>query len=320
MTKLPDQIDPAYFHKAFRLRPARWQEAVRDLCRRHRLPFQPFQPFSDGSNLVAGVGERWIVKIFPPFHRHQWESEHRVLRYLNGRVEVPIPELPACGEAENGWTFVIITRLSGESLETAWPQCTPEEKAGLLRSIGRIMAQVHALPVGELHSLEPHWEAFLAGQVAGALHRHRRLGMPDWFLDDLDRFLRQAFPLLPERAELVILTGEYTPFNLLVEGEPGKRRIAGMIDFGDAMTGFREYDLLGPILFLAQGDAVLTRAFLKAYGYDDDKIDAGLRRRLMVLALLHRYSNFTVQVRIPGWQERTDSLENLEKLIFDGIG
>ena len=313
--RLPAAIDPTDFDERYRLDAGQWMGAIREVCESHGITFLEPAAFGDGSNLVVAVGQR-VVKIFPPFHRHQWESEHRVLARLGGRVDIPIPELVASGEREDGWTYVILSRLPGVTLERVWPDCSLAEKADLLALIGEMMAEVHSVPVGDVANLEPAWGGFLAGQVARCRARHERLGMPRWFVEGVEAFVEEAMPMLPSAFEPVILTGEYTPFNLLVEQGGGRWGFSGMIDFGDAMVGFREYDLLGPIVFLGEGEPELIRSLLRGYGYEDSQLDEGLRRRLMLLQVLHRYSNFRVQVRIDGWESRAASFEALTGLLF----
>jgi hygromycin-B 7''-O-kinase len=58
-------------------------------------------------------------------------------------------------------------------------------------------------------------------------------------------FLQGPVPEGPD----VILTGEYTPFNLLHQGGG----LSALFDFGDGLVGPREYDWLGPMCFLAAG-------------------------------------------------------------------
>ena len=314
---LPSHIDPAAFDEHYRLQPVLWQEAILETCARHGIPADRIRAFADGSNLIAAVDDQYVVKIFPPFHRHQWESEYRVLQVLNGRLTFPIPELIASGERTDGWFYVILSLVPGVSLEDVWANLTLSEKSVLLEQIGKMMAEVHAVPVPtQLESLEPHWTDFLARQITGCRERHRKLKLPAWFMAGLEEFVQQALPLLPFAPESVILTGEYTPFNLLVMNTSGLWHISGMIDFGDAMIGYREYDLLGPGLFLCEGNRELLQCLLRGYGYSDVQVDQDLRRRLMLLAVLHRYSNFPVQLRIPGWRERAKSIEELEELIW----
>lgn len=88
-----------------------------------------------------------------------------------------------------------------------------------------------------------------------------------------------------------------------------------MIDFGDAMVGFREYDFLGPLLFLCEGNPKLTSALFSGYRYSNLE-DKNLRKRLLLLAILHRYSNLNIQVRVEGWQSRVKSLKEFEDIVF----
>lgn len=314
--RLPEHIDPEYFDKTYRLQPERWRDAAAAICRTNGLPAAPVRAFADGSNLVAAVAGRYVVKIFPDFHRHQWESEYRVLAQLNRCIRVPVPELIASGEWPEGWTYVVMSCLPGTTLEELWPSLTLADKSALLFEIGSLMAEVHTVPAGPLATLEPEWNGFIARQRTRFPDRLLRQNLPVWFQEQMEAFVQQNFELLPMQPEPVLLTGEYTPFNLLAEQHNGRWRLSGMIDFGDAMTGFREYDLLGPAVFSGEGNPALLCSFFSGYGFPGGRIDAAQRRRLMLLLILHRYSNLHIQVRIPGWENRVQSIEELEQLIW----
>ena len=60
----------------------------------------------------------------------------------------------------------------------------------------------------------------------------------------LPAYLDSSKEILPEFKKPVILTGEYTPMNFLVNQVDGVWHISGLIDFGDTMLGLPEYDLL----------------------------------------------------------------------------
>jgi len=315
----PRELDFAYLDTQYRLQPELWREPFLRLWREKGPPADrdaTFQPFKDGTNLIAAMGEAWVMKVFPPFLRHQWESEYRVLQHLDGQLDLPIPKFFKAGEDEGAWTYVIMSCLSGVPLEKVWSRLPEDDKVAVLHDIGAIMARIHALPIGTLTTLSPAWNDFLPAQIQNCQARHRRLGMPFWFVDRVDDLVRESRSLLPDTFEAVLLTGEYTPFNLLVEDKPRVQVIAGMIDFGDAMTGFREYDLLGPLLFSCEGKGYLVNALLEGYGIAPKDRDKTLRRRLYLLAILHRYSYFKAQVRIPDWDKRVHSLDELENLIW----
>jgi hygromycin-B 7''-O-kinase len=314
----PSGLDPKEFDRSYRLKPDQWREPFLALWKLHGPDpdlASAFQPFSDGSNLIAALGPDWIMKVFPPELRHQWVSEWRVMQHLDDRLALPIPRFYKAGE-ENGWTFIIMSRLPGVTLEKVWPRLRDDARAAVLHDIGRIMARVHTVPPGELQDLPPLWKDFLPAQIQGCRNRHERRGMPTWFVSAVDAFVQDNLSLIPTDFQPVILTGEYTPFNLLVPDTGPVKAISGMIDFGDAMIGCHEYDLLGPLLFSCEGRAEWVAALLNGYGYTPEQQDHALRRRLFLLQILHRYSDFKAQMRVPGWEERAKSLEDLEELIW----
>ena len=150
----------------------------------------------------------------------------------------------------------------------------------------------------------PPWSGFLAGQRERCAGRQQRTGLPPHLLGQLDEFLQGDVP----QGAVVILTGEYTPMNLLAQ----HGRLCGMFDFGDGLVGPREYDWLGPLCFLAAGSAARCSAFLGGYGAT---MDAATRLALLRLLLLHRYSNPPVQIAVPGWQQAAN-FKDLAALIW----
>ena len=81
------------------------------------------------------------------------------------------------------------------------------------------------------------------------------------------------------------------------------------------MTGWGEYDLLGPSAFMTAGMPRRVQSLLVGFGYSAADIDATLKRRLMALMLLHRASDPVRHIRIDG-QEKADDLFELQDLIW----
>lgn len=313
--QLPSNLTIQEFDQSFRLKPEKWRSAVIECCDKHTLPSEDIVAFSEGTNLVASVNGSHIVKIFPPFLKHQWESEHRVLTHLHGKVGTQIPDLIASGRRSDDWYYVIITKLEGITFEGVWHQFSLAEKEKILGQVGQIMGTVHQVEIGDLKNIQPEWNRFIEKQKINALKRHSRLNMPMWFLEQMPEYLERNQTLLPTDFNPVILTGEYTPFNMMTDVIKNSV-VTGMIDFGDAMVGYNHYDLLGPCVFMAEGKPELVRALFKGYGLNPNQINEDLRRRLMVLLILHRYSNFQGQVRIPDWDKHVSTITELEKLIW----
>src|ERR1700722_9489463 len=308
MHALPNLPNSEAF-KAWRADASRWLPAALDIARGHGLPHASPHPFLTGTNLVVGL-DGLVLKIFPPLLRAQFISERISLSQLRGHVSIPIPEIVHEGERD-GWPYLVITRLRGMLGAEVWPARPEHQKERVPGQIGKTNAEVQRDPIGELSRIEPRWEPFMRERIEGCVARHRRLGLPQKYWEGLDEIVRDAATLIPMNGTPVILTGEYIPENFLLSCEGGNWRLSGLIDFGDVLTGWGEYDLLGPSAFMTAGIPRRVRSLFEGFGYSKADIDPALKRRLMTLALLHRASDFVRQICIEDWQHKAGDLFEL---------
>lgn len=278
---------------ALQAEPARWIGVLAALGARHSSA--PALPAGSGTVLVALFGTEVVVKLYPPFLHDHFRFERALLDHLHGRLTLPTPRLLET-VAHGGWHGLVMTLLPGTPLDQVWPALPQAGRCALLHRIGRVAAEVHALPTGPMPALAPRWADFLRTQRERCAARQQRTGLPPHLQAQLAGFLQGPLPEGPD----VVLTGEYTPFNLLHEAG----RLSGMFDFGDGLVGPREYDWLGPMCFLAAGDAARLDAFFD--GYHGRPFDRARREPLLRLLLLHRYSNLPAQIAVPGWQAAPD--------------
>jgi hygromycin-B 7''-O-kinase len=302
-------------YRAWRADPSRWLPVAMEIARSHGIASTSLQVFATGTNLVVGLGGELILKIFPPMLRAQFVSEHGSLAQLRGRVKIPIPEIVAEGERD-GWLYLIITRLPGALGADVWVSLPEADKERVLAEIGATIADVQRVPPGPLLAIEPRWDLFMRRQMEGCRARHERLGLAAKFLDGLDDLLCDGAELIPMHEPPVILTGEYIPENFLLTQRDGRWHLCGLIDFGDVLTGWRDYDLLGPSAFMAAGRPRRVLSLLEGFGYARSDINFTLKRRLMALMLLHRASDLNRHICIDGWQGKVDDLLQLQELIW----
>jgi len=314
MHSLPSIKNIAAFH-AWRADASQWLPAALDIARGHGLACTTPHVFTTGTNLVVGLDGPFILKIFPPLLRAQFISERASLSRLRGRIGVAIPEIVCEGERDL-WPYLVITRLPGILGTQAWPDLPEDQRERVLTHLGATIAEVQRVPAGDLLDIEPRWATLMRGQIEGCRARHERLGLPQKFLDGLDDLLGDAAELIPLDAPPVILTGEYIPQNFLLSCQNGGWRLSGLIDFGDVLTGWSEYDLLGPSAFMSAGMPRRVRSLFEGFGYSKADIDFTLKRRLMALLLLHRASDPVRHICIEGWQHKADDLFQLQELIW----
>jgi hygromycin-B 7''-O-kinase len=301
--------------RAWRTDRSQWLPTAVEIAGSHALPCESIEAFPTGTNLVVALSNRLVLKLFPPMLRDQFVSERAALSQLSGRLGVPIPEIVLQGE-RGQWSYLVITRLGGILGTQAWPLLPEHQKENVLRQIGETIAEVQRAPIGELVLLEPNWEKFIQKQIEGCRARHQRLGLPQKYLAGLDCLLRQTTELIPMNAAPVILTGEYIPENILLSCQSGDWKLSGLIDFGDVMTGWGEYDLLGPSAFMTAGMPRRVHSLLHGFGYLAADINRALTRRLLILMLLHRASDPVRHICIEGWQDKADTLADLERLLW----
>ncbi len=271
MTLLPSSIDSAAFD-ALHDDPAAWRGLVEALAGELGLAAGDLRQETAGTVLVARLGHDRLLKVYPPFLRDHFEFERAMLGQLQGRLSVPTPGLLASGERD-GWPFLVMTQLRGTPLDAVWPQASEANKCELLRRIGTLACEVHALPAQAVQAAAPHapaWGDFVARQRVRCVERQRRTGLPAHLLAQVPDFVAGALPEGPD----VLLTGEYTPFNLFAARVGDGWRLAAMFDFGDGLVGPREYDALGPQCFLVAGDPARAAALDEGLGAT---IDAAMR-------------------------------------------
>lgn len=315
MTSFPQTIDRQGF-RAWRSNPENWLPIVADIAKGLALPSQNIEAFSTGTNLVVGIDDKLVLKVYPPFLWHQHFAERTTLPLLKGRTSVPVPEVIAEGERD-GWPLLVMSRLTGQLGVDVWPTLPEDQAQSVLKQIGQTIAEVQSAPLGDLASLNDQWPVFLRAQISNCRARHVRLGLPERFLGELDTLTAEALALIPPtKNPNVILTGEYIPENFLMTERNGRWELAGIIDFGDVMTGWHEYDLLGPSAFLTAGKPERVRNFLSGFGYSDSDLSPSLGRRLLALMFLHRASDPLRHVCIPGWENRVKTLRELQQLLW----
>lgn len=96
-----------------------FKDIVNKILAIHHLPKKPLMLFSEGTNVVFSYDNSLVIKLFPPFHQDQFESERLILKTLEGQISIEIPKLIYEGEIV-GWPYIIMTQLSGTLLEELW--------------------------------------------------------------------------------------------------------------------------------------------------------------------------------------------------------
>ncbi|MDB6096540.1 MAG: hypothetical protein JWM09_818 [Francisellaceae bacterium] len=80
-------------------------EAAKEIIATKDLANEPLAIFSEGTNIVFALGTDKVIKIYPPFHREQFDTESLVLSRLSGKLCIKTPQLLHKGEI-SGWPYI----------------------------------------------------------------------------------------------------------------------------------------------------------------------------------------------------------------------
>ncbi|MFJ8079011.1 phosphotransferase family protein [Streptomyces sp. NPDC096205] len=278
---------------------------VEDLCARLGLAGASLSRFADGSQPVYAVGDDLVLKLFPAAAAADGLAEGRVLAHLEDRLPVPTPRVRDFGTYENGWRYVLMSRLRGENLAGVWERLSRPQRERVVTEVGETLAVLHSLDPAPLADvLGPgDWGAFVDRQTAGAVEQQRRKGLSEAWLEQIPDFL--AATPLPRAPRPSLLHTEVMRQHFLAEmaemaemadmadmADPADGpRLTGLFDFEPAMIGDPAYDFVGVGLFVTRGDPALLARLCRAYGrtFRPDE--------LLAYTLLHVYSNLPWYIR-----------------------
>ncbi len=285
--RLPSASTPAEWD-ALLANDAALAGGVRTILGRHGLASAPVTRYDSGSLPVYAVGERRVLKLYPPDEAEHAAVEARTLAFVHGALPLPTPEVAATG-TQDGWHWLLMSQLRGRRLVDAWPELQPAEQDRVADDLGHGVAALHRLDTAPLRGLPPRWDAFVRAQRASAVERQRARGLGEPWLAQIDAFLEAWMP--PAIATPSLLHTELMREHLIVAQGPDGWRLNGLFDFEPAMLGDPMYEFASIGLFVSCGDARLLRRVLRAYGLADAALDDTLSCRLMAHAILHRYSH-----------------------------
>ena len=266
-----------------------WLQAASAICARHSLSHTTIRRSPQGENIIFFVDETAVIKIFAPF-RENYLRETTALAFAKGKLSIRTPDLLHTGELE-GWSYLVMSQLEGDASRAVWAEVGRRDRLEIISHLGIAMRELHTHDAPLRTALDRDWRGFLERQARESVERQRACGAnPEW-LESLPAYISSRLALLPAAHRLVFLHGDIHAGNLLLIRERGRWRIAGLIDFGDSLCGFHEYEFVAPGLLMVQGDGELQRALLLAYGYTDAQLDLDLRARLMLLTVLYECSD-----------------------------
>ncbi|MCD6291262.1 MAG: aminoglycoside 3'-phosphotransferase/choline kinase family protein [Anaerolineae bacterium] len=312
--RMPD-VETLEEYRAIYHREDVWRPIIEKICNRHELLDGPCTRGPDGTHIIYMVGRSYVVKLFVPLFQQDFVAERLVGKYLEGKLGIATPMIVAEGEI-GGWNYLIMTRVPGRPVGEIWEDMTKSDRQRIAAGVGQVIAVLRSLPVEGLEPITPDWAAFLSTQARTATTRHQ-LSEASWDpTQEIPAYLALLTQLRSEEFQPTLLLADITREHVLVSKNDGVWEVTSYVDFGDAMVGHPDYELIAPGLDIARGDRDILQALLLAAGYPESTLNEVLRQRLMAYTLMHRYVRLAdVIAAIPHARNAT-GLEELAHIIW----
>lgn len=262
---------------------AAFAPAIEHLRAAHSLTAVSYVRFTHGSCFTFDAGTL-VYKFYAPLFPEDFDRELLSLEFLAKKLAVPTPELVAAGMLDD-WHYIVMTRLSGETLLDLWPEMSPPDRARVSAAAGELLAAIHALEVPtELDVLNAPegWDAFIEQQLATVVERNSGSGIAETWIAQLPEFMASQAATMRARKRVFLHTEVGSP-HLLVH--PETLELTGLVDFEPSMVGNPGYDWPSIGLFLTPCDRASFRAFASAYGTPPPA------QEILAWHMIHRYGS-----------------------------
>ncbi|WP_299400147.1 phosphotransferase family protein [Pelagibius sp.] len=287
-----------------------WGPFIAEILARHGLS-------EDGAEPVAGINATYptflcgtvVVKLFGGFPT--WRQSHAAERAAMTKIAavpaIMAPRLLCEGrlydDAETPWPYLISSRMKGTAASRAGLSFA--DRRALAGDLGRLVRRVHALTVPDA-ARPSDWPAPSVAEAA------TRSSLPPHLAAQAEAFVA-ALP----SGDPVFVHGDLCANHVFVEDG----RLAGVIDWGDAMAADPHYEIIQVHRDLFACDTRLLRTFLEAGGWAPDRdfalrsLAQALHRQAIGLAQHHTMDVFEpVAARFPLHDIAT--LEELAETLF----
>jgi hygromycin-B 7''-O-kinase len=264
--------------------PDAWLPGVQEIAARNGIRADTVIRFARGENPVFSVNESVVVKLLPRRSARLALREMACLEWLAQCKTIPFPTLLGSGQLED-WSYLLSTKLPGRPLSERWAGIPGTAQEAVAAELGRLMATLHQIPLGDFAPGGIQWQDFVARSMSAWTGRPS-VGRLSSRLRDAGAEFIAGTKLNQSSSSPVFLHGDLAPENCLVAEVGGEWRITGIFDFGNAMAGHAPFDFTALTVLMAPGNAKVLRRFFEGYGISGSSPEE-LRSELMVYTLLH---------------------------------
>jgi Ser/Thr protein kinase RdoA (MazF antagonist) len=216
------------------------------------------------------------------------------------------------------WPYLIFEYIPGISIGDVYEQVSVEDKLTLANALGKTTRQIQRLSLNSTPLFKAGLDEYvrhLREQRSRCLANHWQWqSLPARLIDQLEDYLLPVEILADPRVPHGLIHADITRDHILGRLEAGRWVTLGLIDFGDARVGNIYYDLVALHVDLFRGDKRLLRAYLDAYGLEEQEQFA---HKAMCAALIFQFNIFSLLAEIYPQAHQAASLMELAEVLWD---
>ena len=243
------------------------------------------------------VNNRWVIKFFGQLFDGQesYMVEKTVTMLIHQQETFPAPKILFTGslfpEESFSWPYLIYNFIPGISIGSAFERIHQDDLVKLANWLGRKTRILHETPyIKEIRDQLPKQASILNFDTNECIQRQIQLGiLPDYLIDQIEPFLEATDKIELTSRPHHLIHADITADHILGTLNGDRWRTLAVIDYGDAMIGNLEYELVAIHLDLFKRKKELLNEYLVGYGKDiisQENIPLACLRMM----LLHRFS------------------------------
>lgn len=245
-----------------------WQASLDMISNQHFRQSVRWERAALGRNVVF-MNETWVLKLGAPGWMVESAREIHALQWITGQqLPVQTPELIGTGVVD-GWSYLIQRRLPGRNLFDLWKTLNPAQRERIAIQHGEILAALHALSLPDESTQKGlcfDWAAMMTEHRLMCAPEMEKSGVNPALVAQVESYLAGADGVWQNEAKPVLLHGDLTHLNLLVEPAGPDWQITGLIDWGDAKLGPPGHEFISPGVHMYLGDRAALSSFYHGCG------------------------------------------------------
>jgi aminoglycoside phosphotransferase (APT) family kinase protein len=218
----------------------------------------------------------FIVKVYPQALHWKMRKEVLVARLLDGKTTVRVPRILLTDDSRTllDLNFLVMNRLSGETVIGLEPMLDTAETHAIYTQMGRALREIHAVTMEGFGYLGPDGivtpfttnRAYMLSQFERKLGDFAKLGERPALAERLNTYLKRSADLLDGCAEPRLCHYDFHTGNLLAAQRDGRLQLTGIVDLENAISGDPLMDLAKTLSYSVRADATKRAGLFAGYG------------------------------------------------------